>query len=188
MAMTYDYVRVKDVMLEKSIYQALTKLKYGAVADEASISSLINDMLKEYLHTYMLSKSMGHMLVSKSIVKAAVDSMSDEQIKEASATNAMRYKEGAIIEHGRPSLAAYLELIRSFAKANKFDIEISKNPDNGNQVLVMSFKMGDKFSQLKANTYRMILEEFAVVDRIEMTGTTTYFEFHPKKEIVQESK
>lgn len=106
--MSYDYVPVRDMMLEKSLYRALTQLKYHNGNDETSISSLINDMLKEYLHTYVLSKTMGHMLISRDIVKVAVDSMTDEQIKEASDTNAMRYKEGAIIEDGRPSLAAYL--------------------------------------------------------------------------------
>lgn len=185
--MSYDYVPVIDVRLEKNLYRALTQLKYHSGNDDTSISSLINDMLKEYLHTYVLSKTMGHMLMSRDIMKVAVDAMTDEQIKEASDTNAMRYREGAIIEDGRPSLAGYLRLIRAFAKANKFDIEISKNPDNDDQVLIMSFHMGNKFSQLKGNTYRILLEEFADIDRMEITGTTAYFEFKPKHgQVVQE--
>ena len=186
--MVYDYVPLKDVMMDKEIYRALTQLKYRNGDEETSISTLVNEMLKEYLHTYVLSKSMGHILMSKEMVKVAVDAMTMDQLREASEANAIRYKEGAIIENGRPSLAAYLELIRSFAKANGFDAEISKNPDNGNQVLIVNFKMGDKFSQFLGNTYRILLEEFADVDRIELTGTVVYFEFKPKKEIIQETQ
>jgi hypothetical protein len=174
--------------MEKELYRALTQLKYRDGSDETSISSLINDMLKEYLHTYILFKTMGHMLMSKDTVRIAVDAMTDEQIKEASAANAERYKEGAIIEHGRPSLAAYLKLIKAFAKANRFDMEISKNPDNENQVLIISFHMGDKFSQFLGNTYRTLLQEFADIERTEITLTTAYFEFKPKKELVHESR
>jgi hypothetical protein len=184
-----EYIRVKDIMMDKDLYRALTQLQYCSGDDEISISTLINDMLKEYLHTYVLSKTMGHMLMSKNIVKIAVDSMTDEQMKEASAINAIRYKEGAIIEHGRPSLVSYLKLIKAFAKVNKFDVELSKNPENDNQVLVMSFHMGEKFSKLKGDTYRRLLEEFADIDRMEITGSTVYFEFKPKKEeVVQETK
>lgn len=186
--MSYDYIPIKDMRIERDLYRTLTQLKYRSGDDELSVSSLINDMLKEYLHTYILSKTMGHMLMSKNIVKMAVDSMTDDQIKEASATNAMRYKEGAIIEYGRPSLVSYLKLIKAFAKANKFDLELSKNPDNDNQVLIMSFRMGEKFSQLKGYTYTRLLEEFADIDRIEITGSTLYLEFKPKKEVIQERK
>jgi hypothetical protein len=182
---SYEYVPIKDIMMEKSLYRALTQLKYRSGDDETTISGLVNEMLKEYLHTYILSKTMGHMLMSKATVKVAVEGLTEEQIKNASVANAERYKEGAIIEHGRPSLAAYLELIRSFAKANRFDSEISKNPDNGSQVLILNFQMGEKFSQFLGNTYRILLEEFADIFRVELTGTTVYFEFKPKKEVIQ---
>lgn len=186
--MSNEYIRVKDVMMDKDLYRILTQFQYRNGSDETSISSLVNDMLREYLHTYVLSKTMGHMLMSRDILKTAIDSMTEEQIREASTINAIRYKEGAIIEHGKPSLISYLKLIKAFAKANKFDIELSKNPDNDNQVLVMGFHMGEKFSKLKGATYTKLLEEFADIDRVEITGSTVYFEFKPKKEVAQETK
>lgn len=186
--MPYEFVPVKDMVMEKNLYRALTQLKYRSGDEETSVSSIFNDMLKEYLHTYVLSKSMGHMLMPRDLIKVAVNALTDEEIKQASIDNAVRYKEGAILEHGRTSLAAYLELIRSFAKANKFEMEISKNPDNGNQVLIISFQMGAKFSQFLGNTYRVLLGEFADIDRIEITENTAYFEYKPKKEVVQEAK
>jgi hypothetical protein len=85
---------------------------------------------------------MGHILLSKDILRVAINDMTDQEINEASITNALRYREGAILEHGRPSLKTYLELIKAFAKANKFEMEISKNPDTDSQVLIISFKMG----------------------------------------------
>jgi hypothetical protein len=171
-------------MIEKNLYRALTKLKYSAGGDEeeTSISSLINDMLREYLHTYILSKKMGHMLVSKDILKVAINDMTEEQIRAASMTNAIRYKEGAILEYGGPSLAAYLELIRAFAKANRFDIEISKNPENDSQVLIISFRICNKFTKFKADTYKILIEEFADIEKTETTGTSMYIEYKPKKE------
>lgn len=143
-------------------------------------------MLKEYLHTYVLAKSMGHILVPKDFVKVAINAMTDEEVRQASSDTVVRFKDGAMLEHGRPSLAAYLGLIRAFSKANKFDMEISKNPDNGNQVLIVNFQMGAKFSEFLGNTYRVLLGEFADIDKMEITETTAYFEYKPKKEIVQE--
>lgn len=174
--------------IEKSLYQTLTQMKYRDGNGETSISSLINGMLKEYLHTYVVSKSMGHMLMSKDLVKIAFERLTDEQIKQASDANAMRYKEGAILEHNRPSLGAYLELIRAFAKANEFDIEISKNPENENHVLIITFRMGDKFTQYLGNTYRILLQEFSEINKMEITATSAYFEYKPKKELVQETR
>jgi hypothetical protein len=48
--------------------------------------------------------------------------------------------------------------------------------------------MGCKFSQFLGNTYRMLLREFADIDRMEITATTAYFEFKPKKEVAQETR
>ena len=190
---SHEYIAVKDIMLDKNLYRTLTRLSYsdeGTAEHEgqSSLSHLINEMLKEYLHTYILSKRMGHMLLSKDAVKVAINSMTDDQIAEASTVNANRYKEAAVLETGKVSLDAIIDLIRSFAKANKFDIEISKNPDNDNQVLVIGFKLGDKFTQFKANTYRGLLQEYSDFQRMEITGNSVYFEYRPKKEIVQEVK
>lgn len=172
---------VKDLLIEKGVYKALTRMSYSS-HEQITLSSIINDMLKEYLHTYVLSKRMGHMLLSKDIIRAAIGSMTDEEIKEAAIVNALRYREGAILEHGRPSLASYLSLIKAFAKANKFEMEISKNPDRDSQVLIMSFKVGPKFAQFKGNTYRILIEEFATIERMEITDNSVYVEYKPRKE------
>lgn len=177
---SYEYVAIKDLMIERSIYAALTKMSYSS-GEQIPLSNIINDILKEYLHTYVLSKRMGHMLLSKDIIGIAINNMTDEQLKEASVSNAVRYKEGAILEHGKPSLKAYLELIKAFAKANKFDVEVSKNPETNNQLLIMSFRMGPKFAQFKGNTYKMLLQEFADIDKMEITDTSIYIEYSPKK-------
>lgn len=183
--MSYEYVPIKEVMLEKSIYRMLTKISYHDYSGEdVSLSSIINEMLKEYLHTYVLSKRMGHMLMPKETVKTAIDEMDEEQIKQASVANANRYREGAIIEHGKPSLNAYLQLMKSFAKANGFDMEVSKSPENDNPVLIISFQMGNKFSEFLGITYMMLLQEFCDIDRIEITETALYVEYKPKQEQV----
>lgn len=177
---SYEYVSVKELFIEKNIYNTLTRMLYSN-NEQITLSNIINNMLREYLHTYVLSKKMGHMLLSKDILRAAINQMSDDEIKEASITNAMRYREGAILEHGKPSLASYLDLIKAFAKANRFEIEIGKNPDTDNMVLIINFKMGPKFAQFKGNTYRLLLEEFAIVNRMEVTDTSIYIEYQPKK-------
>lgn len=146
--MEYEYIPVKEVIMEKNLWHTLTQMQYRSSSGETTFSSLINGMLKEYLHTYILSKTMGHMIIPNETVKIVVNGMTDEQIQEASAANAERYKEGAIIEHEQPLLTSYLELIKAFAKANNLDIEVSKNSDNKNQVLIIGFQMmGGNFSQ-----------------------------------------
>lgn len=165
--------------MEKDLYRTLTKLKYQD--QESSLSNLINGMLKEYMHTYILSKRMGHMLVTRDLVKTSVSQLSEEQLKEAAAENATRYKEAAIIDHGRPSLQAYLDLIRAFAKANRFELEYSRNPDNETQVMIIQFKMGAMFTKYKAETYRILLQQFANIERMETTDTSIYIEYRPKE-------
>jgi hypothetical protein len=178
-----EFVPIKDLRIERSIYTALTKISYSS-DEQTTLSDIINDMLKEYLHTYILSKKMGHILLSKDILRVAINDMTDQEINEASITNALRYREGAILEHCRPSLKTYLELIKAFAKANKFEMEISKNPDADSQVLIISFKMGPKFTRFKGNTYRILLEEFANIERMEITDNSIYIEYKAKREQV----
>lgn len=187
MPIQYDHVPVNGLTLEKSLYQTLAKMKYHSGDSEVSISSLINDMLKEYLHTYVLSKSMGYVIVPSELVNISSEYLTGEQIKEQSTASAIRYKEGVILEEIRPSLNAYLKLIRAFAKANNFVMEVSRNPENENQVLIISFHMGYGFSQFLGNTYRILLQEYADIVRMEVTPTSVYFEYKPKKEVVQET-
>lgn len=150
---------------------------------EISVSELMNDILRDHFHTYSLSRSIGRILISKHVVQKAIDNLSDEQLDELAAQDAEKFKEAAIIENGRPSLDGYLKIIKTFAKANRFYVEISKNPDNGDQVLVINFHMGEKFSRFRGSTYKILLEEFAEIDRIEIVGSVIYFEFKPKKEV-----
>lgn len=178
-----EFIPVKDIMIEKNLYRVLTKLKYSSASSDSSISDHINNMLTEYLHTYVLSKRMGHMLVSRDIIRIAFSNLTEDQIKEASASNAIRYKDGALLEYGKPTLDAYLGLIASFAKANKFEFEVGKEPENENQVLIMSFgSCGAKFTEFKAQTYRLLLGEFADVVGLEATNTALCIKFRPKKE------
>jgi hypothetical protein len=37
------------------------------------------------------------------------------------------------------------------------------------------------------NTYKILLQEFADIDRMEITATTAYFEFKPKKEVIEKA-
>lgn len=151
--------------------------------DERSISQLINEILRDHFHTYALSKSVGRILISKDVIQRAIDNLPDAQLDELAAQDAEKFREAAIIEYGRPSLAAYLKLIRTFAKANRFYVEVSKNHDNDNEVLVINFHMGEKFTRFRAETYKRLLEEFAEIDRSEAIGSVIYFEFKPKKEL-----
>ena len=186
MGSTYkEHISIKDIMLEKNLYRALTKLKYSNGDSDTSISDLINEMISEYLHTYILSKRMGHMLLSKDIVKIAFGNLTDQQISEASVANAIRYKDGALLEYGKPSIHAYLALIASFAKANKFEFEISNEPESDSQVMIMGFgNCGAKFTEFKAQTYRMLLEEFAEVLSVDATNTSLCVRFKPRAEVL----
>ena len=179
---SHEFVPVKELVLEKDLYRALTKLKYQD--PDSSFSGLINDMLKEYLHTYVLSKRMGHMLVTRDLVKTSINTLDEDELKHVARENAVRYTEAAIIEHGKPSLAAYLELIRAFAKANRFEYEFTTEPAKQSKVIIVQFRMGRKFTLYKAETYRILLQQFAEVERVEATDTTLYIEYSPK-EIVE---
>lgn len=154
---------------------------------ERSVSNLINEILRDHFHTYALSKSIGRILISKHVVQRAIDNLPDEQLDQLAAEDAETFKEAAIIQDGLPSLDTYLKLIRTFAKANRFYVEVSKNPDNGDQVLIINLHMSERFSRFRQETYKRLLEEFAEIDRVETIGSVIYFEFKPKKEVLLQS-
>ncbi|HET7283977.1 MAG TPA: hypothetical protein VFI70_04760 [Nitrososphaeraceae archaeon] len=53
---------VERLPLEEEIYRKITKISYS---EHIPLEKLINDMLKEYLNVYTLSKKIGYALISK---------------------------------------------------------------------------------------------------------------------------
>lgn len=180
---------LRDFTLDKEIYRALTKIKFASADSELSISKIINEMLAEYLHTYILSKRMGHIFVSRDTIRIAFSRLTDEQIMHAAHANAVRYKDGALLEYGKPSLNGYLELIKSFAKANKFEFEISKEPETENYVLIMRFGfLGPNFTKFKGETYKMLIQEYADIVGTEFSDTALFVKYAPRKEQVSKEQ
>jgi hypothetical protein len=156
-------------------------------------------MLKEYLNVYALSKKIGYALISKEVLKTTFDNTSEHQVNELSKKIATRYREAAILLHGRPSLEAYICLIKSFVNANGYYIEFSKNPistgqqesqrqerqeSNSNkdpsEVMIIQFNISYRFSQFLGNVYRILLEEFCIINRFELTERLAFYEFARK--------
>jgi hypothetical protein len=70
-------------------------------SEHKPLQKLINDMLKEYLHVYALSKKIGYALISKEVLKTTFENTPEDQIMELSRKIATRYREAAILLHGK---------------------------------------------------------------------------------------
>lgn len=76
-------------------------------------------------------------------------------------------------------------MIKDFAKANNIQLEIGKNLDKGNKVLIITYHMGKGVSQFLGDTDRIMLQEFEDIVKTAGTPTLAYFEYFPKQEIIQ---
>jgi hypothetical protein len=93
----------------------------------------------------------------------------DEELLEYAGKIASRYREAAILMHGRPSLEAYINLIKAFVTANGYSVEKSKNGEN--DVFIVQFNINEKYSLFLGNAYKILLEEFAEIERFEITNS-----------------
>lgn len=147
-------------------------------------------MLNEYLNVYLLSKRIGYAIVSNKVLETTFTHTPQEEIIQGSEEIVIRYKEAAILQHGKPTLEAYLDLIKSFTTANRYFIEFSNshqgtgdnddNNKNDKQILIIQFKMGYKFSQFLGNVYRILLQESCDVQGFEITDTA-FYEYRPSR-------
>jgi hypothetical protein len=163
---------LENLPLDHDIYSRLMKLSY---TEHVSVSKLINDMLREHMDVYLLWRQIGYVLVSKEVLKSSLARAPDEELLEYAGKIASRYREAAILMHGRPSLEAYINLIRAFVGVNGYSVEKSKNGEN--DVLIVQFNVNEKYSLFVGNAYKILLEEFAEIERFEITDNLVFFEY-----------
>jgi hypothetical protein len=89
---------VEHLPLDEDLYRKITQMSYS---EHKPLQKLINDMLKEYLHVYALSKKIGYALISKEVLKTTFENTPEDQIMELSRKIATRYREAAILLHGK---------------------------------------------------------------------------------------
>jgi hypothetical protein len=183
-----DFIEFEHLPINKELYRKITKISYS---QNIPIHKLVNDMLQEYLNVYLLSKQIDYVIVSKKVLQKTFSYTPDDEIIPISEEIAVRYREAAILLHGKPSLEVYLDLIKSFVLANRYLIEFGKSQQkaesnsndsdsNDKQILIIQFKMGYKFSKFLGNAYRILLQEFCDVDRFEITDTLAFYEYRPR--------
>ncbi|HEY7081861.1 MAG TPA: hypothetical protein VH500_19380 [Nitrososphaeraceae archaeon] len=114
---------IEHLPLDEETYRKITRISYS---EHIPLEKLINDMLKEYLNVYFLSKKIGYALISKEVLKITFENTPEKQVAELSKNIANRYKEAAILLNGKPTLEVYFSLIKSFVSANGYYIEFSK--------------------------------------------------------------
>lgn len=166
---------LENLPLDQDLYRELTKISY---TEHIPVSKLVNDMLKEHMNVYLLWRQIGYVLVSKDVLKSSLMRSSDEELLEYARKIASRYREAAILMHGKPSLEAYIDLIRAFVTANSYSVEKSKNGEN--DVLIVQFNINEKYSLFVGNAYKILLEEFAKIERFEITNNLAFFEYRKR--------
>jgi hypothetical protein len=163
---------LENLPLDHDIYVQLTKIAY---TEHKPVSKLINDMLREHMDVYLLWRKIGYVLVSKEVLKSSLLRSPDEELLEYAAKIATRYREAAIHVHGRPSLEVYLNLIKAFVTVNGYTVQKGKNGEN--DVLIVQFNVNEKYSKFLGSAYKILLEEFARIERFEITDNLAFFEY-----------
>lgn len=163
---------LQNLALDQDLYRELTKMSYS---EHIPISKLVNDMLREHIGVYLLWRKIGYVLVSKDVLKSSLTRSPDEELLEYAKEIASRHREAAILMHGKPSLEAYVNLIRAFVKVNGYSVEKGKNGDN--DVLIIQFNINEKYSLFLGNAYKILIEEFADIERLEITSNLAFFEY-----------
>ena len=72
---------VERLPLDEDLYRKITQMSYS---EHVPLQKLINDMLKEYLNVYALSKKIGYALISKEVLKTTFDNIPEDQVIELS--------------------------------------------------------------------------------------------------------
>jgi flagellar biosynthesis component FlhA len=140
------------------------------------------------------------------VLKTSFENTPQDQVIELSRKIATRYREAAILLHGKPDLEGYTSLIKSFVTANGYYFEFSKhamaaqeehveeeNEDAQstqeqqqqkrdessalNDIMIIRFNISYKFSQFLGNVYRILLEEFCTIKQFELTETLVFIEY-----------
>lgn len=163
---------LENLPLDHDVYKQLAKLSF---TEHVSISKLINDMLREHMDVYLLWRNIGYVLVSKDVLKSSLSRSPDDELLEYAAKIASRYREAAILMHGRPSLEAYLNLIKAFVTVNGYTVEKGKNEEN--DILIVQFNVNEKYSKFLGSAYKILIEEFASIERFEITDNLAFFEY-----------
>lgn len=168
-------INLENLSLDHELYRELTKISY---AQHISVSKLVNDMLKEHMNVYLLCRQIGYAFVSKDVLKSSLNRLPDEELLEYTGKIASRYREAAIVIGGRPSLEAYLNLIKSFVTVNGYSFEKGKKGEN--DILILQFNVNEKYSLLVGNAYKILLEEFAEIVQFEFTENLAFFEYRKR--------
>lgn len=186
------FTEFEHLPINKELYRKITKISYS---QNIPIHKLINDMLQEYLNVYLLSKQIGYVIVSKKVLQKTFSYTPDVEIIPISEEIAVRYREAAILLHGKPSLEGYFDLIKSFVLANGYFMEFGKSQQTAEfnssysdgegdsddkQILIIQFRMGYKFSKFLGNVYKILLQEFCDINRFEITDTLAFYEYKPR--------
>jgi hypothetical protein len=170
---------LQNLPLDKDVYRNITKISY---AEHIPIPKIINDMLKEHINVYLLWRKVGYILVAKEVVTKALNHMPDEEIVATAENIANRIREAAMILHSKPNLDVYISLIRSFAAVNGFDIEKSKGANGTTKVLIVQFRMNEKYSKFLGNVFKLLIEEFADIVNFYTTDNLSLIEYRSREE------
>ena len=176
---------LQNLPLDTDIYRKITKISY---AEHMPIARIINNILREYIDVYLLWRKVGYILISKEATKKAMSHMPDEELLATAESIATRIREAATILHGnnKASLDIYLELIKSFASVNGFDVERSKDVNGkGIEVLIIQFRLNQNYSKFLGNAFRLLIEEFADITNFDTTNNLAFIEY--KKRIEKET-
>lgn len=167
---------IDKLPLDSDLYRAITKISYK---DNIPVADIINRMLREHLDVYLLWRKVGYVLLARDILTASISNASDAELLKAAQDVANRHREACILLHGKsPNLDSYLQLIKSFTAVNNFEVELSKNGEK--EVMIVQFRMNEKYSLYLGNVYRILLEDFCTVHRFETTENLAFFEYSRK--------
>lgn len=147
-------------------------LENHAKKNNASVNSLVNQILHEYVDWHMQASSSGHIYFRKSLLAALVDKIDEKDIDALAANDVENTKESMYMLRKKCDLDVAIEVFESWLRGSH--IEYTKDIDvaSGVHTIAIHLGMNKKSSLLIAEYCRHLFERLGA-NRVECDTTNT---------------
>jgi hypothetical protein len=129
----------------------LEQLKLEAERKQINLNVLVNQILKFHVEWHVKAAMAGYVPIRKALVRAVIDSLTEEQINNIGNIYSRDLLEATLIITGeKPSSESIFELLDKWVKASGFEYHREMDKENDRMVYVIQHNIGMNWSRLLA--------------------------------------
>lgn len=129
----------------------LEQLKLEAERKQINLNALVSQILKFHVEWHAKAVMAGYVPIRKALVRAVVDSLTEEQINNIGNVYSRDLLEATLIITGKkPSSESVFELLDKWVRASGFEYHREIDKENDRMVYVIQHNIGMNWSRLLA--------------------------------------